>query len=59
MGTARKPFIVVVSVVAFARPVSLLSVYGIVLCFGGVFWYTYARYVEEWRAERQAPHLTI
>lgn len=39
VGTARKPFIVLISVIAFSVPVSLLNVLGIVLTFGGVAWY--------------------
>ena len=31
VGTARKPFIVVVSVAVFARPINLLNVFGIIL----------------------------
>jgi drug/metabolite transporter (DMT)-like permease len=41
VGTARKPFIVAVSVVAFATPLSILNTLGILLCFAGVFWYTW------------------
>lgn len=39
IGTARKPFIVVGSLILFAVPVSLLNVIGIVLTFGGTAWY--------------------
>ena len=46
-GTARKPFIVIISVAVFAKPITLLNVYGIALAFGGVGWYNYARYVEK------------
>ena len=46
VGTARKPFIVVASMVIFHTQPSLLNVYGILLAFAGVGWYNYARHVE-------------
>lgn len=57
VGTARKPFIVVVSVAIFAQPVTLLNVFGIVLAFAGVFSYTYARYIERQRSNGQTSEL--
>ena len=46
VGTARKPFIVVASMVIFHTPSSLLNICGILLAFTGVGWYNYARHVE-------------
>ena len=51
IGTARKPFIVVVSLVLFASRVSLINVIGIVFTFGGTFWYTLV--TEEERAGKR------
>ena len=53
VGTARKPFIVVVSVVVFARPITTINLCGIVMAFGGVFWYNYARHVEVQATKQQ------
>ena len=57
VGTARKPFIVVVSVVAFATPLSILNTLGILLCFAGVFWYTWSRHVADRRRDKAAERL--
>lgn len=47
IGTARKPFIVLVAVVCFRKLISPLNLLGIALAFAGVFWYQYARYAEK------------
>ena len=53
VGTARKPFIVVVAVIAFGRTITLLNAFGIALAFGGVFWFNFARHAEEKARKRQ------